>query len=177
MAVWRFLNKMDYTCKKVQKIYSEACKEKQNEWTTKTVPQIKRLVKNCRAILYFEDESNISLTPVMGTSWSPKGEKIKFKGTGKRGSVAAISAISNDGRLIFSLHNTGKRFNSNDIINFLGTMLRHHKRRHLIIVMDQAPCHTSEKTKSYIDSEKRLHVFYLPHILPILIRTKKYGIT
>ena len=102
----------------------------------------------------------------MGFSWSPKGAKIKFKGTGKRGSVAAISAISNDGRLIFSLHNTGKRFNSNDIIKFLGTMLKHHKRRHLIVVMNQAPCHTSKKTKSYIDSEKRLHVFYLPPYFP-----------
>ena len=41
-------------------------------------------------------------------------------------------------------------------------MLNHHPRRHLVIVMDQAPCHTSKKTKKYIESKKRLHVFYLP---------------
>ena len=36
-------------------------------------------------------------------------------------------------------------------------MLSHHPRRHLVIVMDQAPCHTSKK---------RLHVFYLPPYSP-----------
>ena len=32
--------------------------------------------------------------------------------------------------------------------------------------MDQAPPHTSKKTKAYIDSQKRLHVFYLPPYSP-----------
>ena len=35
-----------------------------------------------------------------------------------------------------------------------------------MVVMDQAPCHTSKKVKEYIDSEKRLHVFYLPAYSP-----------
>ena len=77
-----------------------------------------------------------------------------------------ISAISNDGRLLFSLHDSGKRFNSDDIIDFLDQMLSHHMRRHLVVVMDQAPCHTSKKVKEYIDSKKRLHVFYLPAYSP-----------
>ena len=45
-------------------------------------------------------------------------------------------------------------------------MLLHHPRRHLVVVMDQAPCHTSKKVKEYIDSKKRLHVFYLPSYSP-----------
>ena len=131
-----------------------------------TVSKIKETVKTHRAILYFEDESNISLSPVMGTSWSPRGEAITAKVSGKRGSVSAISAISNDGRLLFSLHNSGKRFNSDDIINFLDHILSHHPRRHLVIVMDQAPCHTSKKVKKYAESKKRLHIFYLPSYSP-----------
>ena len=118
MAIWRFLNKMDYTCKRVQKTYMEANPKKQKEWMTKTISEIKENVKIHHAILYFEDESNISLSPVMGTSWSPRGKSITARVTGKRGSVSAISAISKDGRLMFSLHNSGKRFKSDDIINF-----------------------------------------------------------
>ena len=111
----------------VQKTYKEADENKQSDWMKKTVVDIKKTVKKHNAILYFEDESNVSLSPVMGTSWSPKREKISLKVTGKRGSVAAVSAISNDGRLLFSLHDSGKRFNSDDITDFLDMRLKLNK--------------------------------------------------
>ena len=75
-----------------------------------------------------------------------------------------MSAISRRGHLLFRLHE--KRIASAEIINFLHQMLRHHKRRHLVVVMDQAPPHVSTKTKSYIDGQERLHVFYLPKYSP-----------
>ena len=52
------------------------------------------------------------------------------------------------------------------LLIFLDQMLSHHLRRHLVVVMDQAPCHTSKKVKEYIDSKKRLHVFLLACISP-----------
>jgi transposase len=162
MAVWRVLVKFDQSYKKVQKRYYETDIKLQEEWKKNTLPKIKLTVKKYRAILYFEDESNIALTPVMGRSWGPIGEKIVHQATGNRGSVSAISAISSDGRLVFNLFDKGKRFNSQDIINFLTQMLEQHKRRHLVVIMDQASCHKSKMTKEYIESQKRLHVFYLP---------------
>ena len=129
MAIWRFLNRFEQSFKKVQKQYYEADTEKQEEWKRTVLPAIKRTVKKYRAILYFEDESNIALSPVMGKSWGPIGEKIVHKATGNRGSIAAISAISVDGRLIFNLFSGGKRFKSGDIIEFLRSMLAHHKTR------------------------------------------------
>ena len=44
MAVWRFLNKMDYTCKKVQKTYVEANPRKQKRMDNKDYFKNKR---NC----------------------------------------------------------------------------------------------------------------------------------
>jgi transposase len=104
----------------------------------------------------------------MGKSWGPIGEKIIHKVTGNRGSISAISAISNDGRLYFNVFDGGKRFNSDDVIKFLTDMLDHHPRRHLVVVMDRATCHSSKKTKAFIKSQKRLHVFYLPARSPQL---------
>lgn len=49
---------------------------------------------------------------------------------------------------------------------FLDEMLKHHKRRHLVIVMDQARPHVSKKTKAFIEKQDRLHVFYLPPYSP-----------
>ena len=84
--------------------------------------------------------------------------------TGKRAGVAATSAISRSGQLLFRL--LDKRIASKEVIEFLGQMLRHHQRRHLIVVMDQAPPHTSKKTRAWIDTQPRLHVFHLPEYSP-----------
>ena len=166
MCVWRLLNKNHYSFKKVQKKYKEADQNKKDEWCQKTVKKIKRTVRKYNAILYFEDESTIQLSPEMGRSWGPRGEKIYHEVTSRKGSVSAISAISSDGRLCFQVHDSGKRFNSNDIINFLTLLLKNHKRRHLVVVMDKATCHTSKMVKKFIESQKRLHVFILPAKAP-----------
>ncbi|OGT94073.1 MAG: hypothetical protein A2298_02585 [Gammaproteobacteria bacterium RIFOXYB2_FULL_38_6] len=168
MAIWRFLKKFTQSFKKVQKQYYETDIDAQKEWKKKVVTKIKMIIKKHRAILYFTDESNIQLSPVMGKSWGPIGEKIVHKVTGNRGSISAISAISNDGRLLFNLFDGGKRFKSADIINFLGQMLAHHKKRHLVVVLDRAPCHRSKMVQEFIKSQSRLHVFYLPARSPEL---------
>lgn len=59
-----------------------------------------------------------------------------------------------------------KRIASPEINDFLGQMLRHRSQRHLVVVMDQAPPHTSRKTKAIIDPLARLHVFHLPKYSP-----------
>jgi transposase len=75
-----------------------------------------------------------------------------------------MSALSGQGRLLFKLFD--KRIASDEIIHFLGQMLEFHKRRHLVVVMDQAPPHTSQKTRAYIEAQPRLHVFYLSKYSP-----------
>ena len=169
MCIWRFLNKLKYSFKKVQKSYYEVDKKKQKDWLKTTLPEIIKTIKKHNSILYFEDESNIQLSPVMGKSWAPIGKKIVHKVTGNKGSVSAISAISNDGRLLFNLFDDGKRFNAGDTILFLKRLLDHHPRRHLVVVMDRA---TSHKAKSVMvdfqNQQKRLHLFLLPPKSPEL---------
>jgi transposase len=117
-----------------------------------------------KAILYFQDEANISLTALLGKTWAPRGQTPKQRVTGKRGGVSAMSAITSRGQLLFRLHD--KRICSEEVIEFLGQMLQHHKHRHLVVVMDQAPPHVSKRTKQYIDGQRRLHVFHLPKYSP-----------
>ncbi len=162
MAVHRTLTKHEQSYKTPEKRYYEANTEQQQEWQKKTVPVIKSTVKKFRAILYFEDESNISLTPTIAKTWGPRGATIIRKFTGNRGSVSAISAISNDGRLIFNVHDNQKRYCAKDIVRFLSEMLNHHPKRHLVVIMDQAPCHRAKLVKVFASKSKRLHIFYLP---------------
>jgi transposase len=163
-TVWRRLRDAGLTYQKPEREYYQIDEETREAWLREEVPQIRRAVKKYRAILYFQDESNVSLTAFLGKTWAPCGQTPKATVTGKRGGVAAMSAISRRGRLLFRLHE--KRIASAEVIDFLAQMLRHHARRHLVVVMDQAPPHTSKKTTTYIDQQRRLHVFHLPKYSP-----------
>lgn len=165
-TMYEILYNEDCSYKKPEKRYYEANQAEQQEWIKKGIPQIKKCVKKHRGILYFEDESNVSLNAVLGKTWGPIGVKSIQRSTGNRASISAMSAISNSGRLIFTLHE--EKITSIQIISFLDQMLKYHLRRHIVVVMDKAPPHTSEITKKYIKSQKRLHVFYLPARSPEL---------
>lgn len=163
-TIWRRLREAGLTYQKPEREYHEIDEEARNEWVRKVIPRIRKTVEEYRAILYFQDESNISLTAFLGKTWAPCGKTPRQRVTGKRGGVAAMSAISGKGHLLFRLY--GKRIASNEVIEFLRQMLRHHKRRHLVVVMDRAPPHTSKKTQAFINDQKRLHVFHLPPYSP-----------
>ena len=163
-TVWRRLREAGLTYQKPEREYYEIDEEARRKWRRYEVPKIRKCVEKYRAILYFQDESNISLTAFLGKTWSPCGQTPKARVTGKRGGVAAMSAISKPGHLLFRL--LEKRIASAEVIDFFGQMLKHHPRRHLVVVMDKARPHTSKKTMAYIESQQRLHAFHLPSYSP-----------
>lgn len=163
-TIWRRLRDAGLTYQKPEREYYEIDEKARRKWRRYEVPKIRKTVKKHRAILYFQDESNVSLTAFLGKTWAPCGKTPRASVTGKRGGVPAMSAISKPGHLVFRL--LDKRIASGEVIEFLGQMLKHHPRRHLVVVMDQAPPHVSKKTKAYIASQQRLHVFYLPAYSP-----------
>ncbi len=163
-TVMRRLHEAGLSYQKPERQYFELSEEERAEWRRLQLPMIRRAVRKFRAILYFQDEANVSLTALLGKTWGVRGCPPKQRVTGKRGGVSAMSAITSRGQLIFRLHD--KRIASDEVIDFLGQMLRHHPRRHLVVVMDQAPPHVSKKTTAYIDRQRRLHVFHLPKYSP-----------
>ena len=139
------------------------------------LPKIRQTVKKYRAILYFQDESTISLTALLGKTWSPRGKTPIQKVTGKRGGIAAMSAISKNGGLIFRLHD--KWIASPEIIHFLAQMLKHHHRRHLVVVMDQARPHTSKKHRALLTARSVFMYFTCRPIRQTGIQMNTSGIT
>lgn len=163
-TIMRRLHEAGMSYQKPEREYFELSEEERAQWRQHELPKIRRAVRTNRAILYFQDEANISLTALLGKTWAPRGQTPKQRVTGKRGGVSALSAITSGGQLIFRLHD--KRIASAEVIEFLQQMLQHHRRRHLVVVMDQAPPHVSKKTTTYIESQPRLHVFHLPRYSP-----------
>jgi transposase len=163
-TVWRRLRDAGLTYQKPERQYFQIDEKARQQWLRTEVPQIHKTVREFRAILYFQDESNVSLTAFLGKTWALCGQTPRMGVTGTRGGVSAMSALSGQGRLLFRLFD--KRICSGEVIDFLDQMLRFHKGRHLIVVMDQAPPHTSQMTMGYIKSQPRLHVFHLPKYSP-----------
>lgn len=163
-TVMRRLQEAGLTYQKPEREYFELTEEERQKWVREQVPEIRAAVRKHRAILYFQDEANVSLTALLAKTWAPRGQTPKQKVTAHRGGVSAQSAITKSGQLIFRLHD--KRIASQEVIDFLSQMLRHHPRRHLVVVMDNARPHTSQQTVAYIQSQPRLHVFHLPPYSP-----------
>jgi len=163
-TIWRRLREAGLTYQKPERQYFETDHGARLEWLTCELPKIRETVRKYRAILYFQDEANVSLTAFLGKTWAPRGETPKARVSGQRGGVAALSAISRRGHLLFALYE--KRIASDEVIHFLDQMLHHHRHRHLVVVMDQAPPHMSNKTMSFIEQHPRLHVFNLPKYSP-----------
>lgn len=163
-TVMRRLHAAGLSYQKPEREYFELSEADRQEWVRTTVPRIRGAVARYRAILYFQDEANISLTALLGKTWALRGHTPKQPVTGKRGGVAAMSAITGRGQLLFRLHD--KRITSTEVIEFLTHMLKHHLRRHLVVVMDQAPPHVSKKTSAFIANQRRLHIFHLPKYSP-----------
>ena len=163
-TVWRRLRAIGVTWPTPERQYCEADPEIRRRWQEETIPRIRETLQETGGILYCEDEASVCLTPLLGKTWAERGRPRKVPVTGGRASIAAMSAISPKGRLVFQLHQ--KRITSVEVIDFLKQLLRHHPSRHVLVVMDQAKPHTSHKTKAFIDSRERLHVFYLPPYSP-----------
>jgi transposase len=163
-TILRRLREAGLTYQKPEREYFDADPVARQEWLEVTLPQIRQTIKGRRAILYCEDEASISLTALLGKTWAPRGQTPKQRVTGQRGSISAMSAIGSQGRLVFRLYE--KRITSVEVIEFLGQLLAQHPRRHLVVVMDRAPPHTSRKTEAFIEGQRRLHVSHLPAYSP-----------
>ena len=164
VTVWRMLKESDFFYKSPEINYHEGDVKQLDEWLKKEFPEILKRVNKYKGILYFMDESNIKLTSVKGKTWAPKGVRPTIKVSGKRGSIAAISAINSYGNLLFNVYDS--TITSEEIETFIQYMLDHHKRRHLFILMDNARVHKSERIKMLQEKNKRLHIEYLPPYWP-----------
>jgi len=163
-TVYRMLTEKNYSSKKVEARWSEADKDAQKTWLEKTVPTIKRYVSRHDAILYFCDESSISLTPSQGRTWGPKGKTTIIKRTGKRGRLNAISAISPSNKLVFSIKR--ESIGSDQVILFLKQILKNHPSRTVVVVLDNCSAHKSLKIRQFQQKTKNLKLYFLPTYSP-----------
>ena len=165
--VWEWLRRWGLTAQKPKRRAKEKNEKAAKQWLKEEWPKIKEHHRRWQAMLYFMDESGVSLTAVMGKTWAPKGKTPVVKTTGKRGGLCVTSAISPAGKMVFRIEK--KRVNAEEHINFLIQIMKRHPKRKIIIVEDNAPSHTAGAVKSFaMSNAKRIAIYYLPSYSPEL---------
>lgn len=165
--VWRLLKRMGLSPQKPQRRAKERDEDEVKEWIKNIWPKILAHARRWQAIIYFQDESGVSLTAVLGKTWAPKGKTPVVKITGKRGGLCVTSAISPAGRMVFRIEK--ERIKAPQHIEFLKQIQKNHPNRKIIVIEDQARPHIAKKVSQFVETQKkRLAVYFLPSYSPEL---------
>lgn len=120
----------------------------------------------------FLDESGISLRPIIGRTWSPKGQTPIIKASAvrwERRSVIGLIVSTPSGRKPrLYLRIFKGTINSKEIIRFFKELRRHLKGRKLLLVWDRLPSHRSKEMKEFMETQKWLKIEFLPPYAPEL---------
>lgn len=165
--IMRLFKKINLSPQKPERQASQRNKKHVKKWLGEEWPKIEKHRRRWQAMLYFQDECGVSLTPVLGRTWARKGKTPKIIVTGKRGGLCVTSAISPAGKMIFRIEK--KKVNGEKHIEFLKNILKQHPKRKIIVIEDSSPVHKSKKVNNFVlANKKRLAVYRLPSYSPDL---------
>ncbi len=165
--IMRWLKKLNITNQKPQRMASQRDEKTVKKWLKEEWPKIKAHAKRWQAMIYFQDESGISLTAVMGKTWAPKGQTPVVKVTGKRGGFCLTSAISPAGKMVFRIEK--EKVTAKVHIEFLEKILKHHPNRKIIVIEDNARPHIAREVKDFVEQhKKRFAIYHIPSYAPEL---------
>lgn len=165
-TVWRGLRKLRLSRQKPERRAIEQDPVARRKWLDEEWPEIKKLAKREKALVFFEDEAGIHLTPTVGYTWGPVGQRPTVPVTGKRGCISTMSAVTPSGRLFFMIPR--EKVNAAVFVSFLQGLLREYPRRKIFVVADQASSHTAAATREFVNSQARLRLYFLPPYSPDL---------
>lgn len=165
--VWRLLKTLGLSPQVPEKKASQQDEKEVQKWLEEDWPKIKEHARRWQAIVYFQDEAGVSLIPVLGRTWAPKGQTPIVEVTGKRGGICVTSAISPVGKMVFRIEKESVKAPQH--IEFLEQILKHHPRRKIIIIEDRARPHIAKKVSQFVEqNRKRLAIYNIPSYSPQL---------
>lgn len=165
--VMRWLKRWGMTNQKPKRRATQRDERAVKKWIKEEWPKIEDHRRRWQAMLYFMDESGVSLHAVMGKTWAPRGKTPVVKTTGNRGSICITSAISPAGKMIFRIEK--ETVNNEKHIEFLKQIIKHHPNRKIIVVQDRAKPHIAKNVESFVEENiNRIAIYRIPSYAPEL---------
>jgi transposase len=166
-TVGDYLHRWDMTPQKpVSKAYQQN-PEAVKRWLEEEYPEIQKKARQEKAILFWGDEMGLRSDHVVGKSFSLKGKKPVLLKTGDRFSCNMISAVSNVGKLYFSVFQGS--FVIPVYLGFLKRLIHQNKGRKVILIVDGHPVHKAIAVKEWLrEHADEIEVYLLPGYSPEL---------
>jgi transposase len=124
--------------------------KKVRDWKKNRLPEILEFTRKKRGLIFYADETVLSLIPYVGTTWTfPKATPIA-RVSGKRGqNIGVTAAVNPKGRLCFELTKNKERFTAKTFLRFVRKMRKENPSRFLVLIVDGAPVHTAKVVKKF----------------------------
>ncbi|MHB2001651.1 MAG: IS630 family transposase [Solirubrobacteraceae bacterium] len=167
-TISQYLARWGFTLKRPAKQALEADPVVVEAWLSEVYPKLKARAAKERGLILWQDESGIQLrhlTPKAG--YAPRGQRVVAKISGKRISTNMTSALSNSGKLHFSIFEG--RFTAQLFIEFLQRLIRSYPDRKLFLICDNHSTHHAKAVKQWVaDHAERIELHFLPAYSPEL---------
>ena len=129
-------------------------------WLTETYPAIVAQARAEGGIVLWLDESGISSTAQLGTTWTITGQTPVLPKTGQRFRVNLMAAINNQGRLHFTVYEGSLTVGI--YLAFLDRLATDHTGSRVHLIADQHPTHKDRNVKKWLAENQRRIVQHFP---------------
>ena len=162
-AVRLLLHKLGFVLIKPVYKYVLADKRERKRFLRRFRRKIKRLRK--QDLLFFLDESTFKQHPLLQAKWVLQGSKEFVDTLGNHAKVNVLGAFCH--AIGKTLHMKSKKLNSEVFMKFVNHLVACNPGKRLVLVLDNAPWHKSEKTVAFLDRLKGfVDALWLPAYSP-----------
>ena len=136
-------------------------------WLQEGYPAIARRAQAENALIYWQDETGIHQDTNWIRGYAPKGQTpvIQHDGRMDHGCPNMLSAISNQGKLHFSIHKGA--VDAKVFLQFLKDLVADNKGRKIFVIADNARIHHACIVTEWLNENKNLiELFFLPPYTP-----------
>jgi transposase len=161
----QLLKNLGFSYQKAAFVSAHLDEGKRHGWCTTTWPQILRLAKERKALLFFGDEASFPQWGTLSYTWARRGQQPLVKTSGKRKGYKVFGLLEYFTGQFWSQGQEG-RFNSEAYSTFLIHVLER-TTQPIILIQDGAKYHTSAVMQHFFAMHtERLTVFQLPAYSP-----------
>jgi len=166
----RFLRRIGLQTKFPERRALEQDPKAVREWKEVRLPEILDYAVKVKALVFYADESLISLIPYIGKTWTFPKMKVIARVSGKRGQhVGVTAAVNKQGRMSFELTRENERFTAVVFIRFIRHLRKDYPRKKVVLIADGAKPHIANAVKDFVLKNKSwLRIEKIPAYSPEL---------
>jgi len=165
-AIKKLIKESGYIWKRIRKSFRSKRDEEKFRKCEKELEEWKKIAKRGEIELYYFDESGFSLNPTVSYAWQKRGTTIEVP-MAKSVQLNVLGFLSIENKLESFIFSNSI---SSDVVVECFNIFANSLQKKTLVVLDNAPIHTSEEFDEWIDTweQKGLFLYYLPTYSPEL---------